>query len=100
MIVGRKAIIEYLKPLLGLSGDQDVAWRKVYRWRERYAMEKLFHHAPNGRPYLLRGEVEEWLRVYEVVLKGGMGGGYSKWQGRVNNFGSGDIKNDPPLTSK
>ncbi len=48
--VGRKAIICYLRPYLGLSDDLHTAWRMVRRWRQRYALP--IDNQPNGKPYL------------------------------------------------
>ncbi len=60
--VGRKAIIEYLRPYLDLSDDFTVAWRKVRRWRINYGLPIL--HQPNTIPYIDPEEFVMWWKTY------------------------------------
>lgn len=60
-VVGRKAIIEFLRAPLDLSRDPQIAWNKIMRWRKRQGMDGLFHRDITGRPFILKGEVKEWL---------------------------------------
>ena len=48
--VGRKEIIKYLRPYLGLSDNGEIAWNMVRRWRRRYALP--VSNQPNGKPYI------------------------------------------------
>ena len=60
-VVGRKAIIEYLRAALDLSPDPRVAWNKIMRRRKDQGMNNLFHRDIAGRPYILKTEVKEWI---------------------------------------
>lgn len=60
--VGRKAIIAYLKPYLGLNPDPVVAWRKVRRWRIDYGLPILSQ--PTEKPYIDPEEFEKWWKNY------------------------------------
>jgi hypothetical protein len=64
-VVGRKAIIEYLRVPLQLSIDSEIAWRKVRRWKRDYGMKELFHRTPGNSPYVIGSEVELWLKDFE-----------------------------------
>ena len=61
MLVGRKAIIEFLRVPLDLSPNMRIAWNKVYRWRTQQGMDKVFHRDITGRPFIIKSEVIEWL---------------------------------------
>lgn len=75
-IVGRKAIITYLRGPLDLSPDSRTAWNKIMRWRKHQGMDKLFHRDITGRPFIIAGEVREWMlnascrRVHTAFIKG------------------------------
>lgn len=75
-IVGRKAIIEFLKAPLDLSPTAKTAWNKILRWRRQQGMEKLFHRDITGRPYIIASETREWIvstdrqRVQKIYPKG------------------------------
>lgn len=75
-IVGRKAIIEFLRAPLDLSRDSRVAWNKIMRWRKHQGMDKLFHRDITGRPFVISTEVKEWMlnascqRVHTAFIKG------------------------------
>lgn len=60
-IVGRKAIIEFLRVPLDLSPTAKTAWNKILRWRRNQGMEELFHRDITGRPYIIGCEVKEWI---------------------------------------
>lgn len=60
--VGRKAIIEYLRPYLALSMDQTIAWQKIRRWRMRYGLPILAQ--PTDKPYIDPEEFERWWKTY------------------------------------
>ena len=64
--VGRKEIICLFKSvgMLSMHISFETSWRIMLRWRNRYAgMEDLFHHLPNGKPYVLQHEVLVWLKM-------------------------------------
>lgn len=70
--IGRKAIISYLRPYLGLSPDKDTAWFMVRRWRIRYRLP--IQTQPNGKPFLDPAEFELWWARYSkrrdrIILK-------------------------------
>lgn len=69
MIVGRKAIIEYLRSPLQLGFNQDNAWKKIKRWKRSWGLSICFHRLPNGSPYLIAGEVEMWLMKFDEKQK-------------------------------
>jgi hypothetical protein len=48
--VGRKEIIEYLRPYLDLPERQQYAWRKILRWRQKYGLP--IEPQPNGKPFI------------------------------------------------
>lgn len=48
--IGRKAIIEYLRPYLDLPSTHEYAWRKILRWRQKYGLP--IESQPNGKPYI------------------------------------------------
>lgn len=56
--IGRKAIIAFLTPILDLSDDFDIAWRKVRRWKKGYCMP--IELGPNRRPYIDEEVFESW----------------------------------------
>lgn len=59
--IGRKAMIEYLRPFLDLSDDLTIAWNKVRRWRRRYGLPVAVQ--PNGKPYIDEADFEMyWAR--------------------------------------
>ena len=59
--IGRKAIIEYLRPYLDLPEDLKTAWQKVRRWRLRYGLP--IESQPNGKPYVDQGVfLEYWSK--------------------------------------
>ena len=68
-VVGRKAIIEYLRSALDLSHDHDTAWNKIRRWKRNYGMAALFHSHLNGQPYIIVSEVREWITANSVMLE-------------------------------
>jgi 5-methylcytosine-specific restriction endonuclease McrA len=47
-IVGRKAIIDFLRVPLDLSPTAKTAWNKILRWRRNQGMEELFHRDITG----------------------------------------------------
>ena len=61
--VGRKAIIAYLRPYLGLSQDNETAWFMVRRWRIRYKLP--VETMPNGKPCLDPAIFEIWWGKYQ-----------------------------------
>lgn len=65
--VGRKAIIEYLRPYLDLSEDQDIAWNKVRRWKRRYSLP--VETQPNGKPYIDEAVFSLYWSRYLRALK-------------------------------
>lgn len=60
-IVGRKAIIEFLRAALDLSPTAKTAWNKILRWRKDQGMEKIFHRDITGRPYIIPEEARRWF---------------------------------------
>lgn len=60
-IVGRKAIIEFLRAPLDLSSDPRTAWNKIMRWRKNQGMDGVFHRDITGRPFIIKTEVQEWI---------------------------------------
>ena len=60
--IGRKPIIAYLKPLIGLSDDQKMAWQKIRRWRIKYGLP--VESQPNTSPYLDPATFEAWWQAY------------------------------------
>jgi hypothetical protein len=67
--VGRKAIITFLKPYLGLSDNQRTAWKMIRRWRKNLGFDVLIRYQPNGKPYLDPLEFELWWGKYEELLR-------------------------------
>ncbi len=65
MVVGRKAIIEYLRPRLRLPSGPDAAWIKILRWRKKYGLDKLFHHDVTGAPYIYPAQIRDWHEAQE-----------------------------------
>ena len=65
--IGRKAIIEYLRPYLDLSEDQDIAWNKVRRWKRRYSLP--VETQPNGKPYIDEAVFSLYWSRYLRALK-------------------------------
>ncbi len=65
MIVGRKAIIEFLRVPLQLYEDETVAWRKINRWKQKYYLTRLIHHTPSGAPYIIPAEIRAWLDMFD-----------------------------------
>ncbi len=64
--VGRKAIIDYLKPYLALSDDTRTAWNMVRRWRMRYWTGTIIvQPLPNGKPALDPAAFESWWERYK-----------------------------------
>ncbi len=64
--VGRKAIIDYLKPYLALSDDTRTAWNMIRRWRVRYWMDTvIIQPLPNGKPALDPAAFEQWWKRYK-----------------------------------
>ncbi len=64
--VGRKAIIDYLKPYLALSDDTRTAWNMVRRWRVRYWIDTvIIQPLPNGKPALDPAAFEQWWERYK-----------------------------------
>ncbi len=60
--IGRKAIIQYLRPYLDLSPDIHMAWQKVRRWRIRYGLP--IEVQPNDKPYIDPAMFEAWWSRY------------------------------------
>jgi hypothetical protein len=60
-VVGRKAIIEFLRVIFDLSPDPRTAWNKILRRRRAYGMDKLFHHDMAGHPYIIKTEMQAWI---------------------------------------
>lgn len=60
-VVGRKAIIGFLRSALDLSDNQRTAWNKILRWRKNHGMEKIFYKDITGRPFIIASEVREWM---------------------------------------
>jgi len=67
--VGRKAIIQYLRPYLDLSPDIHMAWQKIRRWRIKYGLP--IDSQPNMRPYIDPAVFEAWWDRY-LALKNGV----------------------------
>lgn len=66
-VVGRKAIIEYLRPKLALADNMIGAWSAIRRWRQNYGFDKLIRHLPNGKPYLIKADFELWWAKYREI---------------------------------
>jgi hypothetical protein len=60
IVQGRKAIMKFL----GVK-----SWRTVRRWKKRYGLDNLILEHPNGRPFLLRCEIKQWLVLYNRILQ-------------------------------
>jgi len=61
-IVGRKAIVAYLRPFLGLAEDVKPAWRALRRWIKKYNFR--IRYLPNGIPYLDPIEFQVYWDAY------------------------------------
>ena len=73
LCVGRKDIICFLRPYLGLSPDIKTAWNMVRRWRKRYRLPVFTQ--PNGKPCLDPITFEAyWERYKELTGKKGLQG--------------------------
>ena len=63
---GRKAIIAFLRPYLGLSDDTRTAWNMVRRWRSRYWQgDAVIQTLPNGKPSLDPEAFQLWWTRYK-----------------------------------
>ena len=60
--IGRKAIVIFLRPYIGLSVLQKPAWRKVARWKKDYGLP--IEYDPSGRPYIDPRVFELWITSY------------------------------------
>jgi hypothetical protein len=60
MVQGRRAIMEFL----GVK-----SWRTVRRWKKTYRLDKLIMKLANGRPFLLRCEIKQWLLLFNKILQ-------------------------------
>ena len=72
--IGRKAIILFLRPYIGLSNDHDVAWNMVRRWRKHQGLGDIIRSQPNGRPYIDEAEFEMWWQKFLERSSGFKGG--------------------------
>lgn len=57
--IGRKEIIAYLRPYLGLSDDQETAWNMIRRWRINYGLP--VKKQPNGKPSICESVFISWM---------------------------------------
>lgn len=64
--VGRKAIITFLKPYLGLSDDPETAWNMLRRWKKHYGFDVLIMRHPNGKPCIDPVMFREWWEEFQV----------------------------------
>lgn len=64
-LIGSKAIVLYLRTVMDLSSDSQIAWQRVRRWK-KYGLpiEKM----PNGRPYLDERIFIDWWRRYKKKM--------------------------------
>jgi hypothetical protein len=69
IVVSRKGIIAYLKPIIGLSEDQEIAWNKIRRWKKRYGMSKIIHYLPSGQCMISKAEFMKWIKMSDVIAK-------------------------------
>ncbi len=62
--IGRKAIIAYLRPYLGLSMNHEIAWNMIRRWKAKFKLP--IETQPNRKPYIDPETFElYWLKYQE-----------------------------------
>ncbi len=69
IVTSRKGIIEYLRPLIGLSQDYEIAWNKIRRWKKKYGMSKIIHYLPSGQCMMSKAEFMRWIKMSDVIAK-------------------------------
>jgi hypothetical protein len=65
--IGRRAIIAYLRPFIGLSWDHEVAWHKIRRWKKRYYLP--IDRQPNNKPYIDENTFELYWSRFQIRLR-------------------------------
>lgn len=60
IIIGRKAIVAFMRQYADLNDDFMVAWRLLVRWSKQYKFP--LHHEVHGRPSVFPHEVEKWMK--------------------------------------
>ncbi len=69
IVTSRKGIIEYLRPIIGLSYDYETAWNKIRRWKKKYGMSKIMHYLPSGQCMISKTEFMRWIKMSDVIAK-------------------------------
>lgn len=60
IIIGRKAIVAFMRQYASLNDDVDEAYRTVKRWSKDYKFP--LNREINGRPSVFPHEVEKWMK--------------------------------------
>lgn len=71
LIVGRRAIVKHFKDLNLISNtlSQKDAWHTIWRWRKKYSIQAMFISLPNGKPAIMRFELNLFIHYYVAEVR-------------------------------